>query len=215
MVRIREETHLMQSLKFILFIFFIVVGYDGMSQTDTSGVWVGYLIENGDTLLVSVTPEANIISYSDSNYRESRKYKKALRRVKKVYPYAMLASCMYEDYMVKIDEFEKNKDRRKYLKEEEKALKEKFEGKIREITVQEGVILVKLIDRQTNHTSYEVLKEIRGGGSAFLWQSVARIFSSSLKHQYDPTGDDWMIEEIVQRIRTGDVAVSELNISMN
>ena len=186
-----------------------------MAQTDTSGVWVGYLIENGDTLLVSVTPEANIISYSDSNYRESRKYKKALRRVKKVYPYAMLASYMYEDYMVKIDGFEKNKDRRKYLKEEEKALKEKFEGKIREITVQEGVILVKLIDRQTSHTSYEVLKEIRGGGSAFLWQSVARIFSSSLKHQYDPTGDDWMIEEIVQRIRTGDVAVSELNISMN
>jgi hypothetical protein len=117
--------------------------------------------------------------------------------------------------MIKIDEFEKNKERRKYLKEEEKALKEKFEGKIREITVQEGVILVKLIDRQTSHTSYEVLKEIRGGGSAFLWQSVARIFSSSLKHQYDPTGDDWMIEEIVQRIRTGDVAVSELNISMN
>jgi hypothetical protein len=215
LVRVTVGPNLMQSFKFILFIFFILTGYNGMAQTDTSGVWVGYLIENGDTLLVSVTPEANIISYSDANYRESRNYKKALRRVKKVYPYAMLASYMYEDYMIKIDEFEKNKERRKYLKEEEKALKEKFEGKIREITVQEGVILVKLIDRQTSHTSYEVLKEIRGGGSAFLWQSVARIFSSSLKHQYDPTGDDWMIEEIVQRIRTGDVAVSELNISMN
>tara|TARA_B100000768_G_scaffold58711_1_gene56798 strand:+ start:24718 stop:25278 length:561 start_codon:yes stop_codon:yes gene_type:complete len=186
-----------------------------MSQTDTSGVWVGYLIENGDTILVSVTPEANIISYSDSNYRESRKYKKALKRVKKVYPYAMLASYMYEDYMFKIDDFDNNRDRRKYLKEEEKALKQKFEGKIREITVQEGIILVKIIDRQTSQTSYEVLKEIRGGGSALLWQGVARIFNSSLKHQYEPNGDDWMIEEIVQRIRTGEVAVSELNISMN
>ena len=215
MVRIREEPSLMQSLKFILFIFFIVVGYDGMSQTDTSGVWVGYLIENGDTILVSVTPEANIISYSDSNYRESRKYKKALKRVKKVYPYAMLASYMYEDYMFKIDDFDNNRDRRKYLKEEEKALKQKFEGKTREITVQEGIILVKIIDRQTSQTSYEVLKEIRGGGSALLWQGVARIFNSSLKHQYEPNGDDWMIEEIVQRIRTGEVAVSELNISMN
>tara|TARA_B100000795_G_scaffold70142_1_gene49078 strand:+ start:99651 stop:100268 length:618 start_codon:yes stop_codon:yes gene_type:complete len=205
----------MQSFKFISFIFFILIGYNGMTQTDTSGVWVGYLIENGDTLLVSVTPEANVISYSDSYYRESRKYKKALRRVKKVYPYAMLASSMYEDYMVKIDEFEKNKERRKYLKEEEKALKEKFEGKIRDISVLEGVILIKLIDRQTSHTSYEVLKEIRGGGSALLWQGVARIFNSSLKHQYDPNGEDWMIEEIVQRIRTGDVDVSELNMSMN
>ena len=202
-------------LKFISLIFFILAGYLGMAQTDTTGVWVGYLIENGDTLLVSVTPEASIISYSDPNYRESRKYKKALRRVKKVYPYAMLASTMYEDYMVKMNEFEKNKDRRKYLKAEEKALKAKFEGKIRDISVQEGVILVKLIDRQTSHTSYEVLKEIRGGGSAFLWQGVARIFDSSLKHQYDPTGDDWMIEEIVQRIKRGEVAISELNVSMN
>jgi hypothetical protein len=186
-----------------------------MSQTDTSGVWVGYLIENGDTLLVSVTPEANIISYSDSNYRESRKYKKALKRVKKVYPYAMLASYLYEDYMVQTHDFENNRDRKKYLKEEEKALKQKFEGKIREITVQEGIILVKIIDRQTSQTSYEVIKEIKGGGSALLWQGVARIFNSSLKHQYEPNGDDWMIEEIVQRIRTGEVSVSELNISMN
>ncbi len=201
-------------VKSLLLLPFLLVGLSTNAQDyDDDGVWVGYQVENGDTILVAVTPEASIIAYSDANYRRSDKYRIAMRRVKKVYPYAMLASEMYEDYMAKIDEFETKREKRKYLKAEEKALKAKFEGKIRDITVKEGIILVKLIDRQTDHTSYEVLKEIRGGGSAFLWQGIARIFDSSLKHQYDPHGDDWMIEDIVQRIRSGEIAIDELTMN--
>ena len=203
----------MPKIKTISVLLFLIIHFQGYSQSDSTGVWVGYQIKHGDTLLVAVTSEASIISYSDSDYRTSSKYKLALKRVRKVYPYAMLASDMYVDYMAKMDDFEKKKDKRKFLKAEEKALKEKFEGKIRDISVKEGIILVKLIDRQTTHTSYEVLKEIRGGGSAFLWQGVARIFDSSLKHQYDPNGDDWMIEEIVQRIKSGEVSVSDLTMN--
>ncbi len=203
----------MKLIAFIILGVFFCFNLDSHAQTDTTGVWVGYEIINGDTLLMALTPEASVIAYSDKNYRESYKYKLALRRIKKVYPYAMLASEMYKDYTEKINDFDKNRQRKKYLKSEEKALKEKFEGKIRDITIKEGIILVKLIDRETSHTSYQVLKELKGGGSAFLWQGIARIFDSSLKHEYDPHGDDWMIEEIVQRIRQGEVSVDDMTMN--
>jgi len=97
------------------------------AQSDTSGVWVSYYLSNGDTLLYSTTRDVNIIAYRDDAYRSSRKYKKTVKRVKKMYPYSLLAARMYDDYQSKIDDFDSKKERRIYLKEEEKALKKEFE----------------------------------------------------------------------------------------
>lgn len=202
----------MKSARIILTIL-MCYAFNAYAQTDSIGVWVAYQIENGDTLLVSVTPEANVISYSNVNYRNSRKYRRTLKRVRKVYPYAMLACSMYDKYLEKIDDFDSKKEKRKYLRGEEKALKTKFEGKIRDITIKEGIILVKLIDRETEQTSYQVLQELKGNSSAFLWQGIARIFDSSLKHQYDPNGDDWMIEEIIQRIQKGQILIGDIDLN--
>jgi len=84
---------------------------------------------------------------------------------------------------------------------------------VRDITISEGVILIKLIDRQTGQTGYEVLQELKGNGSAFLWQGVSRLFDSSLKHQYDPHGEDWMIEEIIQRIKIGEISLNDVTMN--
>jgi len=198
-------------MRFCFFILLALIAQKSISQeASDSGIWVGCIIENGDTILVSYTSEVPIVAYRDTEFRKSNKYKITLRRVKKVYPYAMLASEMYDEYLDKIEEFDSKRDKKKYLKKEEKGLKERFEGKVRDITIKEGIILVKLIDRQTKHTSYQVVQELKGNGSAFLWQGIARIFSSSLKHEYDPEGDDWMIEDIVQRIMSGEIAVNSL-----
>jgi len=71
------------------------------------------------------------------------------------------------------------------------------------MTFSEGRILIKLVDRQTGKTSYELVQQLRGNLSAVLWQSVARVFSTSLKYEYDKDGDDKWIEEIVARIENG------------
>ena len=64
-------------------------------------------------------------------------------------------------------------------------------------------MLLKLINRETDQTPYNLIKEFRGDFSAVFWQGIARIFSNNLKDGYDPEGEDWMIEDIVSRIEMG------------
>ena len=71
------------------------------------------------------------------------------------------------------------------------------------MTISEGRILIKLIDRETEHTSYELIKDLKGGLSAFFWQGIAKIFGNNLKDEYDPATEDRMIEEIIIFIEAG------------
>jgi hypothetical protein len=67
----------------------------------------------------------------------------------------------------------------------------------------QGRILIKLIDRETGNTSYDLVKQLRGSFSAFMWQSLARLFGSNLKSEYDPTGEDRLIEVAIKQIEAG------------
>ncbi|MCF6185115.1 MAG: DUF4294 domain-containing protein [Bacteroidales bacterium] len=96
-----------------------------------------------------------------------------------------------------------NRERRNYINEKEKELKKEFEGDIRNMTYSQGRILIKLVDRQTGNTTYQIVKHFKGGVSAFFWQGIARIFQTNLKYEYDPDGTDKWIEEIVVRIENG------------
>ena len=87
----------------------------------------------------------------------------------------------------------------------EADLKAEFEGELKKLTIKQGIILVKLIDRETGATSYDLIKSLRGSFSAFIWQSMARLFGSNLKLEYDPYGEDYMIEEIVQQLESGQI----------
>ncbi len=89
------------------------------------------------------------------------------------------------------------------MKEQEQLLREEFEDDIRHLTIRQGRLLIKLIDRETDKTSYELIKELKGSFSAFFWQTVARFFGENLKDQYDPAQEDKYIEEIVHRIENG------------
>ena len=80
---------------------------------------------------------------------------------------------------------------------------DRFEKEVRKLTVSQGIILVKLIDRETGRTSYQVIKELKGNVTAFFWQGIARIFGNNLKTEYDPEGEDRVIEDIVLGIEAG------------
>jgi hypothetical protein len=90
----------------------------------------------------------------------------------------------------------------------EAELRAEFEQDMKSMTVTQGRILVKLIDRQTGHTSYDLVKQLRGSFQAWMWQGVAKVFGNDLKGEYDPEGDDKLVESIVRRIENGELATT-------
>ncbi|MCK5846726.1 MAG: DUF4294 domain-containing protein, partial [Bacteroidales bacterium] len=137
------------------------------------------------------------------NKRQEIRYTRLVRYVKKVYPYAKLAGEKLDSYDSLLRVTPNERDRKKIMKQAEKDIRAEYEGKLRKFTIGQGKILVKLIDRETNHSSYKLLKELRGSVSAILWQGVGRIFGYNLKIKYDPAGEDKDIEKIIQLIDIG------------
>lgn len=160
-----------------------------------------------DTIPMVTLPEVDIISTNPLSAENQKRYLKLRRDVLRAYPYAKLAGFqlkLINDSTLKI---KSERDRKKFIKEREKELKASFEKDLRNLTYTQGRILLKLIDRETGNTSYELVKELRGSFQAVFWQGVARIFGSNLKSEYDPEGEDVLIEAIVQAIERGEIKV--------
>jgi hypothetical protein len=147
-----------------------------------------------------------IIIYPDQKTwspRQIRQYTALEKKVRKVYPMAKLAAMKVAEYDRIYSNFKTERERKSYVKEAEKELFKDFEGEIRHMTMSEGRILIKLIDRETSQTSYNIIKEFKGGFNAFFWQAVARLFGHNLKDEYDAQNEDQMIEYIVMQIDMG------------
>jgi len=142
-------------------------------------------------------------SFKQMSPRQQRQYSALEMKVKKVYPMAKVAALKVGEYNRIYMNFTKERERKEYIKKVEKDLFGEFEGEIRNMTVSEGRILIKLIDRETGKSSYEIIKEFKGGFNAFFWQTVARLFGHDLKSAYDAENEDKMIEYIVMQIDTG------------
>ena len=177
------------------------------TKTHSKKVFFGSVsIHDGDTLanfyLPSVMVREKMIF---KNPKEERKWRKLVRDIKKVYPYAKLAGVKLRKCEAKLSLPENQGRKKQLMKQAEKEIKEEFEGDIRNMTWNQGVILLKLIDRETSHSSYEIVKELRGSLSAFFWQSLGRLFDINLKTEYDPGGTDRQIEDIVNKIERGEL----------
>lgn len=164
----------------------------------------GYVYE-GDTIpwiclgSVSVSAERTF-----KNKKQAQRWSKLKRDVKKVYPYAILASAKLKEYnrvLAGMPEMQ----RKAYMKKAEEELKMEFEEELKKLTITQGKILIKLIDRETGNTSYDVVKDLRGSFQAFMWQSVARLFGSNLKSEYDGEGEDKMIEDVIKLVEAGEI----------
>lgn len=136
------------------------------------------------------------------NRRDFKKYERMVRAVKKVYPLAKEAARRMETISVNLEEM-KRKDRRVYTAEVEEALKEEITPMLWKMTRYEGVILLKLIDRETKYTAFNIIKLYRSGFVAGFYQTMARLFGNNLKLEYDPEGEDAMLEQIVRYYDAG------------
>jgi hypothetical protein len=123
--------------------------------------------------------------------------------VKKVYPYAILAAAKLKEYNQIMEKMTDERTKKAYLKTVEKELKAEFEEPLKNLTTTQGRILLKLIDRETGNTSYELVKNFRGGFQAFMWQGVARLFGNNMKAEYDPNGEDIMVERAIKLVEAG------------
>jgi hypothetical protein len=161
-------------------------------------------IYNGDTIASIWLQEIYIIAeYSYKTKKQYEAWTRTKYNVKKVYPYAILAAAKLKEYDLILSKLPTEKAKKAYVKIIEKELKADFEEELKSLSMTQGKILLKLIDRETGTTSFEIVKQMRGGFNAFMWQSVARIFGSNMKTEYDPEGEDMMIERAIKLIEAG------------
>ena len=134
-----------------------------------------------------------------------RKYERLISNLKKVYPYAIIVRKRLSRVDTDMQSIDNEEGRKEYLKKVEKDVFAEYEGAVREMTITQGRLLIKLIDRETQNTSYTLIKDYRGKVAAAFWQGIARIFGTNLKEEYDPYGEDALIESIILEIDTGNL----------
>ncbi|MFV0345683.1 MAG: DUF4294 domain-containing protein [Bacteroidales bacterium] len=198
-------------LRYISALFVVVLvcantdrAYCQQADTSQQKLYFSCIVEDGDTIPMFYLRGVYVFppSFYTRKMRD-KKYWRTVMRVKKVLPYAKDAARILQEVSLKYEDLDKSSDKRKYLKEAEKAAMKEYSGKIKKLSKSEGRILLKLIDRETHRTSYAIIKDMKSGRTAFIWQSVARLFGQDLKSVYDPNGEDKELEEIVDLVEKG------------
>jgi len=168
-------------------------------QNDT--LWVPYIIYEGDTMTYKVMDQVNVFGkMTDEQRAYLKKWTRLRNAVYVTYPYAKKASYIINDVVKNLDKIQDVQQRKKYLSTREKELKKEFTEPLTALSVYQGKILMKLINRETHNNCYDLIKEYRGGFTARFWQTVAWVFGSSLKQDYDPKGPDAEMESIVLEV---------------
>jgi hypothetical protein len=133
------------------------------------------------------------------------RYQRLIYNLKKVYPYALVVRARLGAINEELIKIPDEKDRKKYLRLAEKDIFGEYEDDVRDMTITQGKLLIKLVDRETLNTSYELIRQYRGNFSAAFWQGIARIFGTDLKAEYDPYGEDAVIEIILHELESGNL----------
>jgi len=167
-----------------------------------------YLViqKNGDTILTSNIKE--VFVYPKPRFtskRDMRRYDRLYHNVLKVYPYAKMAGEKYRIVSAHLLTLKTEKEKKEYISEVEADIKDKYEDGLKQLTITQGRILLKLIDRETGETSYAILKDYKNSFSAIFWQALARIFGHNLKSEFDPEGEDKLLNEILIQIENGQI----------
>src|SRR5579862_7538259 len=164
-------------------------------------ILVPIYVYNGDTLPSRTLEMVWITARMPEAMRKRlAEWTKLRNAVYVTYPYARKAGAIMNDMNIKLAKMSSESEKKSYIKSREKELKKEFADPLENLSVYQGKILMKLINRQTGNNCYDIIKEYKGGFTARFWQTVAFFFGTSLKQPYDPKGDDQQIETIVKEI---------------
>lgn len=165
-----------------------------------------FIVEGTDTIYYDEITASKVYSrLPKQKGKEWRKYYRLVHNFSKAYPYAIVARKLVEeaDSTITADNL-KGVKRDRYVNEVQKELFEVFEGQMRKLTVSQGALIMKLVDREVGKSSYNIIKGYKSGITAGFWQGIAKLFGSDLKKPYDPEGEDALTEELVHMWEAGD-----------
>ena len=161
-----------------------------------------FITPEGDTIPQSWLPPAEVNAIQTANWRKYWQNWTRLRNAVYVtYPYAKTAGKIISEVNIQLANVPDERQRKLIIKSREKELKRDFADKVTNLSVYQGKVLMKLINRETGNNCYVIIKEFKGGFNAGFWQAVAFVFGSNLKQQYDAKGDDKDIEKIVLEVQ--------------
>lgn len=161
-------------------------------------------VERGDTFFLAYLHDLYVYPKMRFNSKkQERFYWRTVRDVKKTLPYAKLITKEMAKADIELAQLTTNKEKRKYWKKKEKELFRTYEKDFRNMTVRQGQMLMLLMDRESERTSYELIKQYRGKVSANFWQFVAKLFKNDLKEEYDAADKDRITERIIVLVEAG------------
>ncbi len=165
-----------------------------------------YIIEGNDTIYIDQIQASKVYSrLPKMKGREWRKYYRLVHNFSKSYPYALVAKeiAIEVDSTIAADNL-KGAKKEKYINAMQNKLLSGFESHMRRLTVSQGVLIMKLVDREIGKSSYTIIKDYKNRMAAGFWQGIAKIFGADLKTPYDPEGEDTAVEELVRIWEAGD-----------
>ena len=194
-------------LVFILFFSFIVIENSAHEQTNTiEGYMVPARIHEGDTIASLRMPTLYVFKpLIFNNKKQQQAYNRMVRNVKRTLPIAKEVNRAIIETYEYLQTLPDEKARQKHLNQVEKGVKEQYTPRLKKLSFSQGKLLIKLINRETNSSSYELVKAFLGPFKAGFYQAFASIFGASLKKEYHPEGEDAMIEQIVLLVESGQI----------
>ena len=176
------------------------------TSAQQGSAYMHYMIEDGDTVYIDKLPPTWLTERRNAkDDRAWREYYKLVWRFARVYPYAIASGHLVKQVDSTLNAQHYGPIRKeRYLSAVQKQLFKDFEKPMRDMSIQQGAVLLKLIGRETGLTPYEIIKSYKNGIAAGFCQGVAKMFENNLKSQYDPEGADRQMEELVQIWQRGE-----------
>jgi len=184
----------------IMYFFFFSLS----AQDSEKGVRLpAYIAENGDTVPLIMLPVIHVFpSLNFSDRKQEQFYWRTVRDVKRTLPYAKAIGLTLQQ----LNEEMKNmseKERKAYMKSKENDLFKQYEPELKKLTLSQGKMLIRLVDRECDKTSYELIREHRGAVRAVFWQGFARLFGANLKTSYEKDDRDKIVERVIVLVEAG------------
>jgi hypothetical protein len=165
-------------------------------------------IDGRDTILMVYLPEVDIdLMGRYYEITDTRRGRRLVSNVRKVYPYAKLASTKLKEFDTMLADVSSESERRRMMKQAEKEISDQYTEELKKLTFSQGAILIRLIDRETGNTSYKLVQELRGKLRAFFYQGFARLWGYNLKTEFDPKNnkEDEEIDIIATLLERGQI----------
>lgn len=201
----RPEHPIVRKSRYILILIATLIASSFYAHAQSDKM-MQYIVEGKDTIYIDQIRPSKVYSrLPKQKGKEWRKYYRLVHNFSKTYPYALAARNIVQRADQTIAEKKlKNLKKERYIASIQEELFDIFEDQLRSLTVSQGALLMKLIDREIGKSSFAIIKDYKSGIAAQFWQGIAKIFGSDLKKPYDPKGEDAKIEELVEIWEAGD-----------